>query len=302
MSSLTTFTPSPFVPFCLHTLNSRPTPPLPLSSSSVTSVKESQSFWQTVNAEQSMSQQRQITPPATGRAITSHRSNFGAGRCWKQLLVSLSGGQPPDCGGDLTVGADSRSAALDGHCCARRMPASKQQQELALIKELQHILDSCNLELRPADEVWPNLYIGNVWVSRHHRQQSRRIVCRDPREGVNNVFYSLAVVILILHLYFFLFRVVFPPPGLWRRTERRYITWASLTSWTQHTPSRAALENRAFMETLVCTWEFRLRTRTVLTSASTSNWPPTLCTKPWRTKTVKRISLKCVDSIIIISV
>lgn len=100
-----------------------------------------------------------------GRAIIGHRDLIlelgGIGN--SHLLVSLSSrpAPSPDCVGDLTVGADGGSGALDGRC-ARRMPASKQQQELGLIKEMQHILDSCNLELRPVDEVWPNLYIGNV--------------------------------------------------------------------------------------------------------------------------------------------
>ncbi|KAM6956462.1 dual specificity protein phosphatase 13A [Aplochiton taeniatus] len=41
------------------------------------------------------------------------------------------------------------------------------QQDLTLIKELEVILDSCKLELKPIDEVWPNLYIGNVAVAQH---------------------------------------------------------------------------------------------------------------------------------------
>lgn len=43
------------------------------------------------------------------------------------------------------------------------MSGSEQQlQNLALIKELELLLDSCTLELTPVDEVWPNLYLGNV--------------------------------------------------------------------------------------------------------------------------------------------
>ncbi|XP_028279096.1 dual specificity protein phosphatase 13-like [Parambassis ranga] len=42
------------------------------------------------------------------------------------------------------------------------MSGSSQLQDLVLIKELELILDSCTLELTPVDEVWPNLYIGNV--------------------------------------------------------------------------------------------------------------------------------------------
>lgn len=60
---------------------------------------------------------------------------------------------------------DSRSSV--GVCwrstlCPGRMSGSNQLQDLALIKELELILDSCTLELTPVDEVWPNLYIGNV--------------------------------------------------------------------------------------------------------------------------------------------
>lgn len=42
---------------------------------------------------------------------------------------------------------------------------SESNQDLVLIKELELILDACTLELTPVDEVWPDLYIGNVWVS-----------------------------------------------------------------------------------------------------------------------------------------
>lgn len=45
---------------------------------------------------------------------------------------------------------------------AGRMSGSNQQQNLVLIKELELILDSCKLELTSVDEVWPNLYLGNV--------------------------------------------------------------------------------------------------------------------------------------------
>ncbi|KAI1894271.1 hypothetical protein AGOR_G00114090 [Albula goreensis] len=33
------------------------------------------------------------------------------------------------------------------------------------IKELENILDTCKQELTPIDEVWPNLYIGNVAIA-----------------------------------------------------------------------------------------------------------------------------------------
>lgn len=49
------------------------------------------------------------------------------------------------------------------------MSGSKQLQDLALIKELELILDSCTLELTPVDEVWPNLYIGNVAVAQNRK-------------------------------------------------------------------------------------------------------------------------------------
>ncbi|XP_037541277.1 dual specificity protein phosphatase 13-like [Nematolebias whitei] len=49
------------------------------------------------------------------------------------------------------------------------MSESKQQQNLVLIKELELILDSCKLELTPVDEVWPNLYIGNVAVAQNRK-------------------------------------------------------------------------------------------------------------------------------------
>uniref|UniRef100_A0A4W6DWJ6 Dual specificity protein phosphatase n=1 Tax=Lates calcarifer TaxID=8187 RepID=A0A4W6DWJ6_LATCA len=49
------------------------------------------------------------------------------------------------------------------------MSGSNQRQDLVLIKELELILDSCALELTPVDEVWPNLYIGNVAVAQNRK-------------------------------------------------------------------------------------------------------------------------------------
>ncbi|XP_027863120.1 dual specificity protein phosphatase 13-like [Xiphophorus couchianus] len=47
------------------------------------------------------------------------------------------------------------------------MSRNGQRQNLVVIKELELILDSCTLELTPVDEVWPNLYIGNVAVAQN---------------------------------------------------------------------------------------------------------------------------------------
>ncbi|XP_063346984.1 dual specificity protein phosphatase 13A-like isoform X1 [Pelmatolapia mariae] len=49
------------------------------------------------------------------------------------------------------------------------MSRSKQLQDLLLIKELEVILDSCPVGLTPVDEVWPNLYIGNVAVAQNKK-------------------------------------------------------------------------------------------------------------------------------------
>ncbi|KAM4607472.1 uncharacterized protein ACJ7VT_015711 [Polymixia lowei] len=54
-----------------------------------------------------------------------------------------------------------------GTVSLKRMSRSGQLQDLELIKELEFILDSCKLELAPVDEVWPNLYIGNVAVAQN---------------------------------------------------------------------------------------------------------------------------------------
>ncbi|KAF1375799.1 hypothetical protein PFLUV_G00223930 [Perca fluviatilis] len=54
--------------------------------------------------------------------------------------------------------------------CPGRMSGSNQLQDLVLIKELELILDSCTLELTPVDEVWPNLYIGNVAVAQSRKK------------------------------------------------------------------------------------------------------------------------------------
>ncbi|XP_046885627.1 dual specificity protein phosphatase 13-like isoform X2 [Hypomesus transpacificus] len=48
-----------------------------------------------------------------------------------------------------------------------RMTDDKRPQNLALIKELEYILDSCKLELTPIAEIWPNLYIGNVAIAQN---------------------------------------------------------------------------------------------------------------------------------------
>ncbi|XP_033956189.1 dual specificity protein phosphatase 13A [Pseudochaenichthys georgianus] len=49
------------------------------------------------------------------------------------------------------------------------MSGTSQPQDLELIKELELILDCCTLELTPVDEVWPNLYIGNVAVAQNRK-------------------------------------------------------------------------------------------------------------------------------------
>lgn len=36
------------------------------------------------------------------------------------------------------------------------------RKEYLTVKDLQRILDSCKLHLHQIDEVWPNIYIGNV--------------------------------------------------------------------------------------------------------------------------------------------
>lgn len=36
------------------------------------------------------------------------------------------------------------------------------RKEYLSVKDLQKVLDSCKLHLRQVDEVWPNIYIGNV--------------------------------------------------------------------------------------------------------------------------------------------
>ena len=36
------------------------------------------------------------------------------------------------------------------------------RKEYLSVKDLQKVLDSCNLQLNQIDEVWPNVYIGNV--------------------------------------------------------------------------------------------------------------------------------------------
>nr|XP_046258465.1 dual specificity protein phosphatase family protein [Scatophagus argus] len=49
------------------------------------------------------------------------------------------------------------------------MSGSNQRRDPVLIKELELILDSCTQELTAVDEVWPNLYIGNVAVAQNRK-------------------------------------------------------------------------------------------------------------------------------------
>ncbi|XP_040922809.1 dual specificity protein phosphatase 26-like isoform X2 [Toxotes jaculatrix] len=40
-------------------------------------------------------------------------------------------------------------------------------KEYLTVKDLQKVLDSCKLQLNQIDEVWPNIYIGNVAVAQN---------------------------------------------------------------------------------------------------------------------------------------
>ncbi|XP_066478184.1 dual specificity protein phosphatase 26-like [Tiliqua scincoides] len=41
------------------------------------------------------------------------------------------------------------------------------------LKELERVLDSCRMELKEIDEVWPNLYLGNIVIA-HNKEELRR--------------------------------------------------------------------------------------------------------------------------------
>lgn len=44
-----------------------------------------------------------------------------------------------------------------------KMPTVKDKaKEYPTVKDLQKVLDACKLHLHQIDEVWPNIYIGNV--------------------------------------------------------------------------------------------------------------------------------------------
>lgn len=99
------------------------------------------------------------------RAHIEHRdlileaSGIQTTTCWR-LSVSCS-----RCDTEEALGAGSGNRA--GVCwrsslLGKNMSRSKWQQDRTAIKELQLILDSCKLGLTAVDEVWPNLYIGNV--------------------------------------------------------------------------------------------------------------------------------------------
>ncbi|XP_067395466.1 dual specificity protein phosphatase 26-like [Emydura macquarii macquarii] len=42
------------------------------------------------------------------------------------------------------------------------------------IKELEYVLDNCRIELNHGDEVWPNLYIGDISVA-HDKEKRRKL-------------------------------------------------------------------------------------------------------------------------------
>ncbi|XP_047206903.1 dual specificity protein phosphatase 13-like [Girardinichthys multiradiatus] len=65
------------------------------------------------------------------------------------------------------VAGAAQASAQSRTLCTGRMSRNSQRQNLVVIKELELILDSCTLELTPVDEVWPNLYIGNVAVAQN---------------------------------------------------------------------------------------------------------------------------------------
>ncbi|XP_036427794.1 dual specificity protein phosphatase 13-like [Colossoma macropomum] len=54
------------------------------------------------------------------------------------------------------------------------MTAQKnQRKEYLCVKDLEKVLDSCTLELNQIDEVWPNLYIGNVRIAQNRAALQR---------------------------------------------------------------------------------------------------------------------------------
>ncbi|KAF5901566.1 dual specificity protein phosphatase 13-like, partial [Clarias magur] len=61
-----------------------------------------------------------------------------------------------------TTGALNRSTHR-----ATDMTAQKHKQRLAEIRALENILDGCKFDLSAVDEVWPNVYIGNVAIAQN---------------------------------------------------------------------------------------------------------------------------------------
>ncbi|KAI4895352.1 hypothetical protein NFI96_020819 [Prochilodus magdalenae] len=48
-----------------------------------------------------------------------------------------------------------------------------QRKEYLCVRDLEKVLDSCTLELTQIDEVWPNLYIGNVRIAQNRSALQR---------------------------------------------------------------------------------------------------------------------------------
>ncbi|KAI7805565.1 dual specificity protein phosphatase family protein [Triplophysa rosa] len=65
------------------------------------------------------------------------------------------------------------------------MTAQKNKHGILAIKELENILDTCKVELTQVDEVWPNLYIGNVAIA-----QNRNALKKMGITHVLNVAHS----------------------------------------------------------------------------------------------------------------
>ncbi|XP_069044982.1 dual specificity protein phosphatase 13A [Lepisosteus oculatus] len=63
------------------------------------------------------------------------------------------------------AGTSSRSAGTE-----KQMASSGEWRNgLLCVRDLENILDTCKLELTQVDEVWPNLYIGNVAIAQDRK-------------------------------------------------------------------------------------------------------------------------------------
>lgn len=91
-----------------------------------------------------------VDGPAGGRAFNKNNNNYN-NNSDNNIHININQARLlPSQGGAVSI---KMSAA-----------AEAKRKQYMTVKDLQKVLDSCDLQLHQVDEVWPNIYIGNVYV------------------------------------------------------------------------------------------------------------------------------------------